>query len=57
MQAYPNLDPLDAKALSWIGLQGSNAWDSIQTNHPDHVDDMNKRNMYHFLHIKGTPCQ
>lgn len=34
LSAYPNLDPLDAKALAWGGLEGTTAYDSIRTNHP-----------------------
>jgi hypothetical protein len=56
LSAYPNLDPLDAKALAWGGLEGTPAYDSIRTNHPSEFTDLQSRNAQHRVHTKGTPC-
>lgn len=57
LSAFPSLDPIDAKALSWGGLQNTNAFDSIRSNHPLEYDDLRSRNAQHRIHSKGTPCQ
>ncbi|MCW3073340.1 MAG: 4Fe-4S dicluster protein [Flaviaesturariibacter sp.] len=57
VDAYPNINPLDAKALSWAGLQATNAWDSINTNHPSEATDILVRISKHRVATSGTPCQ
>ncbi len=56
ISAFPGLDPLDAKALAWGGLQGTPAFDSIQINHPTEYTDLLVRNSQHRVSTKGTPC-
>ena len=54
--AFPGLDPLDAKGLAWGGLDGSAAYDSIRVNHPSELLDLQSRNAQHRVNSKGTPC-
>lgn len=55
LSAFPTLDPLDAKALAWGGLQDTPAYDSIRVNHPAEYDDLRVRNSQHRANTKGTP--
>jgi len=54
---FPNLDPIDIKALAWGGLQDTQAWDSIKVNHPAEYIDLKARNARHRVHTSGTICQ
>jgi hypothetical protein len=55
-QLFPNLDSMDVKALAWGGLPETNAWDSIQTNHPLLYDTLRVRNAMHRVRTRGTIC-
>ncbi|ODT35953.1 MAG: hypothetical protein ABS67_00065 [Niabella sp. SCN 42-15] len=55
---FPNMTAVDAKALSWGGLQDTNAWDSIQDNHfEDSQEILSINAKYRIANGKGTKCQ
>jgi hypothetical protein len=56
INAFPSIDPIDAKALAWGGLHETAAYDSIRTNHPTEFADLQSRNAKHRVSTSGTPC-
>lgn len=56
LAAYPSIDPTDAKALSWAGLQDTNAWNTMMTNNPTQANNYLLRIAKHRVNTAGTPC-
>lgn len=56
-EMFPNLPLEDAKALSWEGLQKTQAWTDLLAKNPSEANDIAlKGDEYEAGHTKGTRC-
>lgn len=56
LSLFSNLDPTEARALSWGGLTDTPAWANYQSNNPSAALNLQSLNAQHRVNTKRTSC-